>query len=102
MSTLVKKEKFETSLPVYKLFEWKYKDQFWNIIDWKICSCWKLDIKRKMLIYTNYWWPIRKLYICRECVEELWEDHRFNRKKWALNTVHKRNIKGGWIYFETK
>jgi hypothetical protein len=67
--------------PVYKFKGWQYEDQFWNIIEWKVCSCWKLDIKRNMIVYTNYGWAIRKLYVCNKCIDDFWENNRFNRDK---------------------
>jgi hypothetical protein len=78
----------ETSLPVYKLKEWKFEDQFWNIVEWKICACWKMDVKHKMEAYTNYGWSVRKIHVCQSCLDDFWDWPRLSRNKKEVHSFH--------------
>lgn len=78
-------------LPKYRLVEWIFEDQFWNKVKWVICSCWKPWLESKFKYYTNYWWTVRKLYACDDCLKEWGQDNRVNRDKRIVRDLSYRS-----------
>ncbi len=47
------------------------EDQYWLKRKIRPCMlCKKLGLSEHLRAYTNYWWPIRVVYYCDDCVGE--------------------------------
>lgn len=47
----------------------------------KICYCKKIWTQKEFKCFTNYWWIIRTLFVCDDCLKEVGESPRLNRKR---------------------